>query len=175
MTLFIRGVAGVVAALALLAGIIALLGLRLPRSHVVSRSILLHQSPQSVYAVARDFGNAPTWRPDVKHVEVETLGRGVVHFREKGKHGTVTYELVEDVPGDRMVTRILDTDLGYAGKWTYAFSPENGGTRVTITEDGEVSNVLFRFMSKYLFGQTATLDSYLASLAKRFEQPARPQ
>jgi hypothetical protein len=39
---------------------------------------------------------------------------------------------------------------------------------VTITEDGEVSNALFRFMSRYVFGHTATLDAYLASLARRF-------
>ena len=80
----------------------------------------------------------------------------------------MNYELVEDVPTSRMVTRIRDTDLGYAGQWTYEFAPENGGTLVTITENGEVSNVIFRFMSRYVFGQTATIDSYLSSLAKHF-------
>jgi hypothetical protein len=74
-----------------------------------------------------------------------------------------------------MVTRILDTDLGYSGKWIYVFASENGGTRVTITEDGEVSNVIFRFMSRYIFGHTATLDGYLSSLAKRFGETATPQ
>jgi hypothetical protein len=175
MNLLIRGLAVAVAAIALLAGIIALFGSRLPRSHVVSRSIFLRQSPHAVYAVARDFGNAPNWRPDVKRVEVETLEPGRVRFREEGKNGTVNYGLVEDMSGERMVTRILDTNLGYSGKWTYAFSPENGGTRVTIIEEGEVSNVLFRFMSKYVFGHTATLDSYLASLAKRFGEPGKPE
>jgi hypothetical protein len=67
-----------------------------------------------------------------------------------------------------MVTRIRDTDLGYAGQWTYTFAAENGGTRITIQEDGEVSNVFFRFMSRYIFGHTATLDAYLKSLAQRF-------
>jgi len=74
-----------------------------------------------------------------------------------------------------MVTRILDTNLGYSGQWTYAFAAENGGTRVTITEDGEVSNVIFRFMSRYVFGHTATLDTYLNSIAKRFGEPATPR
>jgi hypothetical protein len=55
------------------------------------------------------------------------------------------------------------------------FTPENGGTRVTIREDGEVSNVIFRFMSRYVFGQTATMDGYLNSLAKRFGEEATPQ
>ena len=51
-----------------------------------------------------------------------------------------------------MAPRILYTDLGYSGKWTYVFAQENGDARVTITEDGEVSNALFRFMSRYVFG-----------------------
>ena len=175
MKLAIFVVVGVVGGLVLIAGIAALIGSRLPKAHVASRSILLHRSPQDVYAVIRDFASAPRWRSDVKQMEVEPQQVGPVYFREVGKHGTVNYELTEDVPAQRMVTRIRDTDLGYSGQWTYTFTPENGGTRVTIREDGEVSNVLFRFMSRYVFGQTATLDSYLTSLAKHFGENATPQ
>ena len=172
MRLLIFIVVGVIGGLILLAGIVALIGSRLPKSHVASRSILLRQSPQEVYAVVRDFGSAPRWRSDVKQMDVEAPQGGPVYFREVGKHGTVNYELVEDVPGQRMVTRIRDTDLGYSGQWTYLFAAESSGTRVTIREDGEVSNVLFRFMSRYVFGHTATMDSYLTSLAKRFGEEA---
>lgn len=175
MRLLIFIVVGIVAGLALLAGLIALIGSQLPKGHTASRTVLLHQSPQNVYAVVRDFPSAPTWRSDVKRIVVEPQPGGSVHFREEGNNGTVNYELAEDIPAQRMVTRILDTNLGYSGKWTYAFAQENGGTRVTITEDGEVSNVIFRFMSRYIFGHTATLDSYLTSLAKRFGETATPQ
>ncbi len=175
MKLILYIVIGLIAGLALLAGVIALIGSRLPKAHSASRTILLHQSPGQVYAVVRDFPSAPTWRTDLKRVEVEPQAGGLVHFREEGKHGAVNFELAEDVPAKRMVTRILDTDLGYSGKWTYVFTAENGGTRVTITEDGEVSNVLFRFMSRYVFGQTATMEAYLSSLAKRFGENAKPQ
>jgi len=171
MKLLIYIVVGIVGGVLLLAGVMALIGSMLPKAHVASRSILLHRTPQEVYAVVRDFGSAPRWRADVKRIEVESP----VYFREEGKQGTVNYELVEDVPAQRMVTRIRDTDLGYSGQWTYSFTPENGGTRVTIREDGEVSNVLFRFMSRYIFGQTSTIDSYLTSLAKHFGEEAAPQ
>ena len=147
MKLLIFIVIGIIAGLLVLAGIIALIGSRLPKAHVASRSIHLQRSPQDVYAVVRDFASAPKWRADVKRMDVETPQGGPVYFREEGKHGTVNYELVEDVPAQRMVTRIRDTDLGYSGQWTYFFAPENEGTLVTIREDGEVSNVLFRFMS----------------------------
>lgn len=175
MRLLIYIVVGVIGGLILLVGIVALIGSRLPKSHVASRSILLSKSPQEVYAVVRDFGTAPQWRSDVKQVEVEAPPGGPVYFREIGKNDTINYEVVEDVPGQRMMTRIRDTNLGYSGQWTYLFTAETGGTRVTIREDGEVSNVIFRFMSRYVFGQTATIDSYLTSLAKRFGEEATPQ
>ena len=175
MKLLIFIVVGIIAGLALVAGIVALLGARLPKTHVASRFIVLRKPQQDIYAVVRDFASAPKWRPDVKQVEVEAQPGGPVYFREVGKNGTINYELTEDVPGERMVTRIRDTDLGYSDQWTYTFAPENGGTRVTIREDGEVSNVIFRFMSRYVFGQTATMDGYLDSLSKRFGEQATPQ
>lgn len=164
----------IVVVVVLLVAVVAFVGFRLPMQHTASRSIALHRSPQQVYDVIRDFSSAPSWRSDLKSVEVENQPNGKIHFREHGSQGTVNYELVEDIPAQRMVTRILDTDLGYSGKWTYVFTPEAGGTRVTITEDGEVSNIIFRFMSRYVFGHTATMDSYLTSLAKRFGEDVKP-
>lgn len=173
LVLFI--ILGIVACLVLVVGVVALIGSQLPKAHVATRSILLQRTPQEIYAVVRDFNSAPRWRADVKEMQVETQPDGRVYFREVASHGTVNYELVEDIPGTKMVTRIRDTDLGYSGQWTYSFAAENNGTRVTITEDGEVSNVIFRFMSRYVFGQTSTIDSYLNSLAKHFGENATPR
>ncbi len=175
MKLVLYLVIGIVVVIALLGGLVALIGSRLPKTHTASRSILLQRPPAEVYAVVRDFASAPSWRTDLKSVEIQNRPGERLRFREEGKNGTVNYELEEDAPPARMVTRITDTDLGYAGKWTYVFTAETGGTRLTITEDGEVSNLLFRVMSRYVFGQTGTLDAYLMSLAKKFGERAEPQ
>ena len=175
MRVLVFGVIGIVAAVVLVVAVVVLIGSQLPKTHVASRSIVLHRSPREVYALVRDFGSAPKWRADVKHVDVEDGPGGPVLFREDGANGLINYELIEDVPGERMVTRIGDKDLGYSGQWTYTFAAESSGTRVTIREDGEVSNVLFRFMSRYVFGHTATMDSYLTSLAKHFGEDAQIQ
>src|SRR5678815_673943 len=94
MKLLIFIVVGIVGAVLLLAGVMALIGSMLPKAHVASRSILLHRSPQDVYTVVRDFASAPKWRPDVKRMEVEAPQGGPVYFREEGKHATVNYEPV---------------------------------------------------------------------------------
>lgn len=170
MKIFLYVVGGVVV-LALVAGVVAaVIGSRLPKAHVASGSRVLRHPPDQVYAVARNFQDAPLWRSDLSTIEVFDGPPGQVRFREHGKHGVVNYGLVEDVPGQRMVTRILDTDLGYSGSWTYVFVASGDGTRVTITEHGEVSNVMFRFMSRYVFSQTATIEAYLTALERRLDR-----
>ena len=175
MKLALLILAGVVGVIILAVLLMALIGSFLPQEHSATRTVLLHKSPESVYAVARDFAGIPKWRTDVRSVDVKAGAEGRVQFREEGKHGAVNYELTEDVPARRMVTRITDTDLGYAGKWTYVFAAEGSNTRVTITEDGVVSNVLFRFLSRYAFGHTATIDTYLAALGKQFGETVTPE
>ena len=120
--------------------------------------------------IVRDVANASQWRSDVQRVDIIDA----THFREHAKHGTVTYEIVDDKPAQRYVTRIADTNLGYGGSWTYAFAPENGGTRVTITEDGEITNLFFRFMARFVFGYTSTIDKTLAALAAKCDTAPRP-
>lgn len=168
-------IVSLVVVVVLAVGLIALIGWRLPSQHSATRSVVLHKSPDTVYAVTRDFASMPKWRADVREVNVTTEPNGRVHFREEGKHGAVNYELAEDSPGQRLVTRITDTDLGYSGKWSYIFAAEGANTRLTITEDGEVSNVIFRFLSKYAFGHTATIDDYLISLGKQFGETVTPE
>ena len=167
-------IASIIGVLVLIVAVMALIGSQLARTHTASRSIVLRQPRPNVYAVIRDFKSAPAWRSEVKSAEViETPGQKL-RFIEHGSDD-VNYEVTEDVPNQRLVTRILNTDLGYSGQWTYELADENGGTRVKITEDGDVSNVLFRFMSRYVFGHTSTMDAYLTALAKKFGESATPQ
>ncbi|HJQ35565.1 MAG TPA: SRPBCC family protein [Thermoanaerobaculia bacterium] len=144
--------------------LVVLIGASLPKRHEASRSTLVSAPSADVYRALTDFASAPKWRPDVKRVEL----LDATHFREHGEHGAVTYEIKQQTPNELLITEIADRDLGYSGSWTYALVPEGNATRLTITERGEVSNVIFRFMSRFVFGHTATLDKYLAALSARF-------
>ena len=37
-----------------------------------------------------------------------------------------------------------------------------------ITEDGEIYNVIFRFVARFFFGYTASIEGYLRDLGHRF-------
>ena len=76
------------------------------------------------------------------------------------------YEIVEQAPPSRLVTRVAD-GLPYGGTWTFELAPEGGGTRLTITEHGEVYNPIFRVLARFVFGHAATMEAYLEDLAAR--------
>jgi uncharacterized protein YndB with AHSA1/START domain len=166
----------IVGSLVVLIVIVLMIGAILPSKHVASREMTLRRAPAEVFAVVRDFSSAASWRTDLKTVEMLAPADGRERFRENSASGLITYEVVEDVANEKLVTRIVDRDLGYFGSWTYEFLPaENNGTRVRITENGEVPNVLFRFMSRFVFGHTATMDTYLKALGRKFGEQVTPR
>src|SRR4051812_8178208 len=169
-----RVVLMIIATLAALVCGVLLIGVLLPRKHIASRAIVVRRTPREVYSVARDFASASTWRPDLKQTEMLGEVEGRLRFREHSAHGQITYELLQEVPNEKLVTRIVDRDLGYFGSWTYDFIATTTGTQLRITEHGEVPNVLFRFMSRFVVGHTATMDNYLKALGRKFGEELTP-
>lgn len=92
----------------------------------------------------------------------------------------VPMEVVERTPpvdgaAGRLVTRIADPKLPFGGSWTWQLQPVDGGTEVTITEDGWVSNTLFRFLARYLFGHHSTARASLRRLGKIHGEQVTPE
>jgi hypothetical protein len=88
-------------------------------------------------------------------------------MRETTRNGeSVLYEVRDRVPPTSIKRRIASKNLPYAGTWTYSLHPEGENTIVQITEDGEVYNPIFRFVSRFIIGQTHSLDAYLRALGK---------
>jgi uncharacterized protein YndB with AHSA1/START domain len=157
----------VVAVLAGLVALVAIVGALLPVSHVASRAVRLPRPPAAVWAVVTDFANAASWRSDLERVEMLPDREGRPAFREHGDNGEIAMQVDELHEPDRMVVRIADPDLPFGGTWTWELTADGDGTKVTVTERGEVKNPIFRFMSKFVFGHTATLERVLADLGKK--------
>ena len=138
-------------------------GYALPVAHVATRDTSLPAPPERVFAALTDVEAFPKWRSDVQGVEV-TARTPHLQWRERGSDGTIAFEAQESEPPRRLVTRITDKTLPFGGAWTFTLQPVDGGTKLTITENGEVYNPLFRVMSRFVFGHTATLDRYVEDL-----------
>lgn len=164
----------IVAVLAAVVAIVAIVGVMLPREHTATRQAVLRRKPAEVYAAVRDFAALPSWRGDVKRVELLPPREGRVMYREETRHGAVTYAIDEDRAGEKLVLRIADENLPYGGTWTFEFRPSgDGATAVRITENGFVKNVIFRALARFVFGYTTTMDGYLRALGKKFGEEVR--
>jgi hypothetical protein len=127
-----------------LIGAVGLIGFFLPVSHEASRSAELAKPPDVVFALMAN--------PD--------------SYREWWSEADVRSEVVERVPPSKIVTRIVG-ETQFGGTWTIEIAPTPAGSRMTITERGEIYNPVFRALMKFVFGYTATMDSCLEAARKR--------
>ena len=125
-------------------GVIALIGYFLPVAHEASRSAEFNKSPDQVFALIADPNGYKGWWDGA---DVKT-------------------EVIERVPPTKLVTKIVG-ETQFGGTWTWEITPTPGGSRLTITERGEIYNVVFRTLAKYVFGYTGTMDSFLEAAQKK--------
>ena len=155
-----------VALMALIA-VVTLIGWLLPVKHEASRTAQFNRAPQQVYDVIADVPGYASWLDGVSRIELLESTNGKLRFREHMSTGPVVMEVDEAHPPSRYVTRIADPDQPFGGTWTFEIAAEGAGSRVTITERGEVYNPIFRFMSRFVFGYTSTMEGYLRSLERK--------
>jgi uncharacterized protein YndB with AHSA1/START domain len=149
-------------------GLAYLVGANLPRHHVAVRRARFASPPAAVWDVMADPLQSASWRSDLRDVERLPDHDGHLVWKEVGRRGdALTLEMLEDDPGRRRVVRIADPSLPFGGTWTYELAEAGGGAALTLTEDGEVRNPLFRFLARFVFGHGGTLESYLAALGRR--------
>ena len=145
--------------------VVLAIGAMLPVKHVATRERSFPVAPARLYDAISRVADYPKWKTGVRAVEAAPSEGGHPRFREVGGE-TVTYEITEAKAPERFVTRIADKKLAYGGSWTYELLPASEGTRLRLTENGEVYNLLFRFMSKFVFGHYKTMDSTLDDLQR---------
>jgi hypothetical protein len=156
----------VVAFLILFVGVIAIAGMLLPKAHVASRASRFKQSPQAIWDA---INGPPDWRSDIRGFENLPSRDGHRSWAETDKHGqTIAYESVEEIPHTRLVTRIATSKLPFGGTWMHEIKPVTDGCELTITEAGEIYNPIFRFMARFVFGYSGSIETYLKELHKKF-------
>ncbi len=150
-------------------------GLFLPRGHSAASRAVYAVPPDSVWAAVSDFEHAAWWRPDVQRVEPlpETEGRPA--WNEVGPAAGIPYTLVASEPSSLLVTRIAGEELPFSGTWIYRIAPEGAETALTIQEEGEIGNPLYRFVARFLFGHHSALDGYLTALGARYHETVSPE
>jgi hypothetical protein len=155
--------------LVLVVGMVAAIGAMLPLAHHATRRARYKASADALYAV---LAGPPDWRTGVKSYGALPEQDGRRRWWEEDSHGQkITFELAEARPSERLRVRIADKGLPFGGTWTFDIAPAaGGGSELRVTEDGEVYNVIFRFMARFLFGHYASIETYLRDLGAKFGQ-----
>jgi hypothetical protein len=121
-------------------GVVALIGYFLPVAHEASRSAEFNRPPDVVFALIADPSSYKGWWDEAE----------------------VKSEVIERVPPSKLVTRVVG-ETQFGGTWTFEITPTPAGSRLTITERGEIYNLVFRAVARFVIGYTGTMDSYLAA------------
>jgi hypothetical protein len=157
-----------IAITATLVALVVTIGSMLPRVHHVSRRAHFNFSPVEIWEIITDYAGQASWRTDVRRVERLPDRNGHPVWRETDRRGqALEIESVESVAPLWLVRCIVNENLAFGGSWTYELGEYGEVTSVTVTEDGEVYKPVFRFINRFIIGQTATIDAYLRALAKR--------
>jgi len=126
-------------ALVAIAGLLGFAGLfgigaTYPAHHTASGYIVVAAPPERVYDRIADPSQYPAWRSDVTRVQLAAGDRWI----ETAAGGTLPYRFGRMLRPSRLQTIVDSTTLPFSGTWTFDLHPSIGGTRVTITERGDV-------------------------------------
>lgn len=168
--------------LMLLLGAVVIAGGLVSREHEIARTVDLAAPPEAVFAAIANLEAMPAWRPEVLQVQrgpapsdptdspdssaPPAPGDALPVYREFGVRGVVTWTVVESRPPARLALRLQGAGPGFEGTWRFDLAAVSGGTRLTVTERGEIDNPVFRFLSRFVVGYGKGLDAYLDALSR---------
>jgi hypothetical protein len=149
--------------------LLLVIGMLLPKGHVVSRSLTMKVPPSKTWQVINDFQNVPTWHPEVLQVQrlPDQNSREVWRETYKGGH-VMKLATMECLPPRRLVRSIADDKSPFTGRWEFEITPAEDGCRIAITEKGEIRNPLIRLMFRAFMDPAMNLEKYLKALAVKF-------
>ncbi len=159
--------------LAPIVGMIILIGIGgmlLPEKHRASRSVTLRAHRHVVWQAIRNYEASSQWRRGLDRVERIVDADGDPTWVEVDKNGDrIAYVTTDEQEGHRLVRSIASKNLPFGGAWTLELTDATDGCALTVTENGEVYNPFFRFISRFVIGHHATIDNYLSDLRTHVE------
>lgn len=146
--------------------IVTAVGAMLSVNHLARGQATLAAPPERVAALVRDVEAQPRWRSGVTAIEIIERTPDGLRYVERQGSDAITFRFREERPGALFRSTIADPELPFGGFWIIALEPAGSGTTIRIEEHGTVTNPVFRFVARFIFGHEATMKAYLADLER---------
>jgi len=164
------------AALLVVVVVITIYGATLPLKHAAASMARYKQTPEALWAAISDIPGLVTWRRGVTGVERQPDRDGHPVWLVHDDHHAMPLIVAETEPNKWLKTVIpADADLPFGGTWAWQISPADEATVVTIIEEGEIYNPLFRALADLVFGYHGTLNETLEDLGRKFGEEVHPE
>lgn len=130
------------------------LGFFLPDASHAERSIVIKAKPEVVFGVLNSFARFNDWSPWAKldpnvsnTLSGPASGVGAKQaWAGNDQVGTGSQEIIESVPHERIVIKLVFGDFTSENRATYTLKPEGEGTQVTWAYDSLAGgNLLYRY------------------------------
>jgi uncharacterized protein YndB with AHSA1/START domain len=142
----------------------------------VVSSILINRSRELVSGYAANPDHAPEWYVNIKAVEWKTsppatIGSQIAFVAQfLGRRMAYTYEIVELVPGERLVMRTAEGPFPMETSYIWETTPE-GATRMTLRNRGTPTG-FSKWLAPFMTAAMRRANRKdLAALKRRLESP----
>lgn len=156
-------------------GAVIAIGWKLPAEHRATREAEFSRGVDELWAALTNFDGLPEWMPGVRAVQRLDAVEGKDRWLYETTEGELTIEVVTRVAPTLLTIRTVRSKLAFGGTWTQRISPTATGSLLTISEYGWILNPFFRFMARYVFGNSTTLDVALAALGRHLGESVTPR
>lgn len=159
----------------ILIGVLALLlgatfgaGYFIEKNHTASRTATFKASPECIWNKITNLEAQPAWRKNLKEIKIIDGTPNRESWTEISKSGDeISFKTKAKIEPSRYEAEIINNS-NFGGYWELTLEPaEDGGTKLTVTENGEIYNPMFRTIAAVFFDMHATIDEYLADLAAK--------
>lgn len=158
----------IIAAIAVIAILVFIIGLLLPKERIVSRKGYFNVSPEMLYEIVTN-NNDWKYRRSLKELVIHESKDGMEVWDEISLDGTVIRFWTKEKRPFSFYSFHMEAKL-FTGHWTGEFeSDDNGGTIFTATEYIRVKNPFVKTLSYLFFNIGKLMDEYQEDLKKKTE------
>jgi carbon monoxide dehydrogenase subunit G len=113
-------------------------------------TIEIARTPEEVFAYLTDVSNLPSWQAGVKSA---TRRNGQIEESRSllGREVHTTLEIVDDDEPRLFTLRALDSPVPFSVR--HELEPANGGTKLTVTAEGDVPGFAAKLFARRAEGQ----------------------